>query len=1504
MPRLSLHLFGAFQVYLDDQPLTGFRSDKSRALLAYLVSEHDRGQRRESLAGLFWSDYSDRAARRSLSSTLANLRTLLAPLSSDDGQSSPLTSNWQEVAFTANHETVFVDLLEFDRLLARSAAHPHRSITHCASCIERLTRAVALYQGPFLAGLSLPDALQFDEWQRTQAQNCELRALTALNTLTHHHIANGELQAAERYARQQIAIDDLREAAHRQLMTVLAATGQRSAALAQYENCRQTLLAELGAEPEEETTALYEELLAGGLNHRIALAASPLENPYKGLKPFCEGDAPDYYGREAMASYLVDVLGRGAMVGVVGPSGSGKTSLIYAGLLHQLAEQTHRLRLKSGDGAANAPWLICQVRPGNFPFSALAAALAQTVSTSYQSKLPDLLRDADLAGGLRTGRLSLRGLLEKALPATSQQVLIICDQFEELFTLCPDREARSAFLDLLAADANAAEPASWLTVLVTLRADFMGQLLLHRSMADALQGSTVVLGPMNQVELEAAIVQPARAQGVEFQDGLVTRLLSDVGHEAGRLPLLQFCLTQLWERQQNKRLTHQNYDAIGGVGGALTRYADEIYATFTPEDKQAARRVLTQMVRLGVDTEDTRRPVARDHLDSADWGMVQRLADARLVVTDRDAANHDMAEIVHEALIQSWDLLRSWIDSDRTFYLWHQRARLAAAQWDATGHDAGALLRGAPLLEALDWSANKPDELGPDVAEFIATSKGQQAIELAEKEARLARDLEQAQSLAELERQRFQLEARANRRLRWLAAGLAVAALLALLVGVAALRLQRVASEQTAVAQESEADAEAARRNAEEQATRALSRQLAAQAINLTGTQLDLAMLLNDEALKRSTPEDRRHLILNLHVSPLIETHLYGHQAALYALAISNDSQTVASGAEDGAIKLWSLANRSEITEMSGAPGSGIRSLAFSPDDRLLASGDVNGMIRLWDARTGEALAELSGHAKPVNSLVFSQNGNTLRSSADDGTSRLWDLATDKEVTDEERLLSGPFGMAISPAGDLVAARRQLTVTVQSLVTDLETAPPMVGHSAAIHDAEFSPDGSLLATASFDGLAILWDLKTGQPLHPPLEGHDGRVLALAFSPDGKLLASGGTDGKIILWDVASGTPLAIPGLGHGNWVRVLRFTPDGQRLISGDADGTILVWDTGLFSQLMGHENTVRALDFSPDGRTLASGSFDSAVQRRDLATGDRIGKPMRGHQNSVIALSYSPDGKSLVSGSAAGDVVFWDAATGQQLAPAIQAHDGVILGFAFSPDGQSMASVGFDGTVKLWDVASMSLKGKPLTGHEGWSMAVAYSPDGSRLASTGADATVRFWDATTGKALGVLQTGDTGWVTSLAFSPDGKTLVTGSMDELVRLWDVDSMTPLGEPLAGHMAGVWTVAFNPADGGRSLVTADNSGTVIWWDVATRQPLAPPLHGGLETERIALSRDGNQIAIANFAKAGTISLWRVGQEVAQSWEKRACRIANRNLTAEEWQQYLGDLPYEPTCSGVR
>lgn len=1491
MTRLEIRLLGTFQAKLDGDVLTGFRSDKTRALLAYLAMENTRPHRRDWLAALLWGNYDDRAARRSLSSALANLRQLLSPL----GNLAALDASRSDVWLQTSPEMVVVDAIRLRELLDWTAGHAHRSLMHCDACSERLAQAADLYVGSFLPGMAFDDCPIFDEWQRTQQETLHQRALEALDALTARHLAARRYGQAEHYARRQLSLQPWHEEAHRQLMLALANSGQRNAALTQYEQCRAVLAAELGVEPEPETTALYQRLRSGLAAPPSALSGDRLANPYRGLQSFREADAGDFYGREIITRDLVAAAQRRTLVALIGPSGSGKSSVLHAGLVHHLRSKAVTLL------PSDAGWTVCEIRLGSHPFHALSAAVAPHLRQGAVGRsLDEARRNNDLASMLASGETSLAQLLEGADPG-SPRLLLVLDQFEELYTLCSDPEQRRTFIDLLLDACRGVDGRAPVSAMLAVRADFMGQVLAHRGLADALQGGVIMLGPMNRQELEDAIVKPAQAQGVRLQDGLAARILRDVGLAPGRLPLLEFALTQLWMRQVDGALTHEAYEEIGQVEGALADYAEGIYTLLSAAEQAAVRRVFTQMVQLGQDTEDSRRPVTAGEVSDQDWALVQRLAGERLLVTDVDARGQQTAEIAHEALIHGWRRLRDWLDADRAFHLWQQRARLAADQWQASQRDPGALLRGAPLAEAEGWCTARSGEISQRVGEYIAASQAQRLHEEAEAAARQQETLAQARALADAEHRRAEVERRSNRRLRWLAASLALVTVAAMLTGLLAFIQQGEAERQSTRAQVAQATADAGRRQAETDAVLARARQLGAQSLNLAGSAPDLSILLALHALSLNQNGDEdSSLLLNLKFSPLLDAVLHDQDSTVYSFAVSPDSRILASSGENGAIWLWDVGARRLLAPPLRGHDQTVQSLAFSPDGTRLASGDRSGVVRLWEMPDGRSLGSpIQAHEDTVSALSFSADGQTLLTGSDEGTQRAWQVATGAPVGPALTLAGADVNaMAYSPDGSLLAAKDGLTLTVQSTLDGHLVSPLMAGHSATIHGVAFSPDNRLLASASFDGIVNVWDVASGQALYPPLEGHDGRVLAVAWSPDGAVIASGGTDGQILLWDAATGMRLGPPLLGHGNWVRALAWTPDGSTLISGDAAGKVDLWAMHDVHWLPGHTATVRGVAFSPDGGTLASGSFDQTMILHDVASGLPKLPPLRGHDNAVLNVSYSPDGRMVVSASAGSDLVRWDAATGQPLGEPLTGHTAPVAGLAISPDGRTIASGAFDNSIRLWDAATGEPLGQPLTGHSNWIISLAFSPDSRTLASGSSDTTVRLWDVATGDPIGEPLQGHTGWVTALAWTSDGATLVSGSLDKTVRFWTAASGQPDGDPLVGHEAGVWSVMLDPTDGGRTLYTGDNSGTVIWWDAASRHALAPPLRTGIETESMALSPDGSTVAIGSFGSNGLVSLWRLP---AGRWERHACAIANRDLTQAERDYYFGDFDYAAICN---
>lgn len=462
--------------------------------------------------------------------------------------------------------------------------------------------------------------------------------------------------------------------------------------------------------------------------------------PYRGLFAFREQDSKFFFGRETFTAQLVAAVQRQQLVAVIGSSGSGKSSVVFAGFVPQLRQQ--------GD------WLINSFRPGERPFRNLAATLVPLLETQM-SETDQLAEINKLAKTLRLGDVALQDVVTRILEKNlSTRLLLVADQFEELYTLCRDAEERQVFLKRLL---EAVNHTLNFTLVLSLRADFLGYALSYRSFADALQNADVKLGPMNRQELQDAIAKPAQLLGVRVESGLTERILEAVEKEPGNLPLLEFALTLLWARQRNGQLTHQAYEDIGGIEKALAGYAEAVYSRLSEVDRQVAQRVFVQLVCPGEGTEDTRRLATRNEVGEDKWDLVRRLANARLVVTGWDeGAGEETVEIVHEALIREWGRLCGWMQSARSFRTWQQRLRGAMRQWEATGKDDGALLRGFLLDEAEDWQQKRLDELSQAERVFIQLSRALRDQEKEERERRRQRELT-------LERQR-----------RLLAQGLAV----------------------------------------------------------------------------------------------------------------------------------------------------------------------------------------------------------------------------------------------------------------------------------------------------------------------------------------------------------------------------------------------------------------------------------------------------------------------------------------------------------------------------------------------------------------------------------------------------------------------------------------------------------------------------------------------------------------------------------------------------------
>jgi len=443
--------------------------------------------------------------------------------------------------------------------------------------------------------------------------------------------------------------------------------------------------------------------------------------PYRGLNAFREEDAPLFFGRDR----VVDKPEQGLMhkvltcplVAVVGASGSGKSSVVRAGLLPRLRREP----------PSRGTWDAVTFLPDENPFLSLAMAL-EDVRNPEASHAVREKEAIDLSERWPSANGPLKLSLGRAREALRvDRLLVVVDQFEELLNKTP-KEDSLRFLSRLLAVTGAG---SKITVLLTLRADYYGRAIgLDRGLCDGIQRGLVNVGAMMRDELRSAIEGPARRVGLEFEHGLVDRLLDDVGDEPGNLPLLEFGLTELWERREVRRLPNAAYEALGRVAGAIGRRAEAEFVKLTKEQKAAAKRLFGRLVRVtDVDEEgrDTRQRVRLGDLDEASRSAIEPFVAGRLLITARDPVpsiakpNPDdgpapsapddptTVEVAHEALIRKWDRLQGWVKEDRAFLLWRQRLGFHIAEWERSGCDEGMLPRGALLKEAEDFNSRWDD---------------------------------------------------------------------------------------------------------------------------------------------------------------------------------------------------------------------------------------------------------------------------------------------------------------------------------------------------------------------------------------------------------------------------------------------------------------------------------------------------------------------------------------------------------------------------------------------------------------------------------------------------------------------------------------------------------------------------------------------------------------------------------------------------------------------------
>ncbi len=1167
---------------------------------------------------------------------------------------------------------------------------------------------------------------------------------------------------------------------------------------------------------------------------RIWWAASnrPVDarSPYKGLEGYGAHDAEWFFGRHDLTSEILalvrDRAVSGGTIAVVGASGSGKSSLLRAGVLAAV-----------DSGVLGGGWASVVTTPGRDPLVRLHRALAE----------------------LREGA----------------SAVVVIDQVEELFTERIEPRERDAFV------ARLRDLGERRVVVLGMRADFYAVATREPNLVPLLQNTQIVVGPLSEENLRAAIVEPARIAGVELDSEFITRVMGDLksgdrlarAHDIGALPLLSHALRMTWETAAGAVPTVTHYESIGGIAGAIARSAEEVYRGLDTEAQTLARRMLLRL--LNDDGELlTRRSVPWSELIDPDQEdpraseVIEAFVAARLLTADAESVR-----VAHEALLTSWPMIGEWIAVDRAGLHLHRQISDASTEWEDSMHDTAMLWRGGRLESAQELLA-RDDHGGLNRREraFIDASTQAAASEV---------------SLAK----------RRSRRLVHMSTLMAVLAAVAVMLAGLAVTGQR--SAQTA-------------------RDEALSRQIAINANILADSDPALAQQLALAGYQIAETVEARSALLDIGSRAAVTRFAVPIGPA--SVAVSADGRLIATGNVDGHLRLFAQdgAEVRQLAELEIDPANQMYGVALSADGTLAAIGGTGTIVRLVDTSDPEhpilLPQELDGPG--IEALTFSPDGSLLVGSSKFHTAYRWSI-TSGVATDLGELtgFGGPLHMAaFSPDSTrLATASNDGVLRVWDAAAVGATDGPLAlldlgAVSNHVLGVSFSPDGTVLAAGTRDGHVRLLDVGESSltPRGEPFADFTGPVNAVAFGSGGDEVVAGSSDRTVRVFLTATGSE--IDRMPNTTPITSLAYLGESREVLVGAPDGYIRAWRRAEALPPTS-ELTIGDLGLSSDGRVLAVAQRSALAGSVSIWNAADPYRPVRGPRDATSekvllngSVALSNDGTLLAAGSTTGEVVLFRLAGGMPREIAqVSAATVTVQHVAFDRTGDLMAVATDDALLSLWNVRDPTAPQLIDTQQHARDrlLGAAFHPEGTVLAVSSADAVVYIYRLSpTGMELIAEIVDPENFVHTVAFSPGGTMLAVGSADRRVRLYDMaDPALPelWGEPLRGPTGYVYEVSFT-ANGSHLAAAADG---VVWvWELADGKQ--PSLTGALR----AAAGSVNAVRISPVDDAviaggsdARLLLWDPHPErVAE----RLCALSGTAITEDEWSQYVAGAAYAPSC----
>ena len=1233
------------------------------------------------------------------------------------------------------------------------------------------------------------------------------------------------------------------------------------------------------------TQVIVQETTAVSIEDLPPEAGDP---PYIGLHYFTASDANLFFGREELTARLVKSLHEAHYLFVVGASGSGKSSLIHAGVIPALEEQKP---LVDGSLPPMGRWQTIALKPTERPLDSLA-------TTCFPDR-EQLAERIQFRSRLDHDDTALREQLRRITAGDpAGRLLLVVDQFEELFTLCKAEEERRRFLTQIVTVIQTEELP--LKTLLILRADFFAQCLRYETLSPLLERPTLIRA-MSREEMRAAILQPLAAGEWSIQEGLDQEILDEIGDEPGGLPLLSHALLETWQRRRGRTLTLSGYQGAGKVQGAIAKTAETLYSTrLAGSEQQAlAKFLFLEMVEPGANERDTRRRISLEQLllseeqKAAARELLDRLAGARLVTADRRTEDQaETYEVAHEALISNWERLRDWLDVEREQIRFRRQLQRDATEWEQNGGKSDYLYRGSKLALLEEEEGNLEAKLDPLSREFAAASIAQE-------------------------------QRRKRRRSALLVTAVAVAVVMVILASLAIIFAQS-SQEQREIAQANAQEARANEQEAIRQRRGARTQALSASSLELNRQDPQLAALLALQAARHNQPGEQsaswmvdRALRGALNPQGTRFNQVLTHTAEIEGVQFSVDGRQLFVLGDDKQIVSWELAQLQDPPAPLPEAVPGINGIDAGCAGDALAMVQQQGALMLWD-RKQQALASFASAGDDLywTDVAVSSDGERIAAATESGPIYVWQTAAPADAPIELQNPDGSYAWAVAfvpDSSELLAAGNQGSLWLWSISgADAEPVPLIELEDLDWRAVAAAPDGSKLAAANDNGRVFLWDLSLGIGEGLVVAAHDNGAHAVAFSPDSRLLASAGGDGQIHLLDIGgleAGTIISSTLPGHDQDIRSLAFSCAGDLLASGAGDRMVRLWNmtespaaaqrlrvpveaapdrfNREVTSLHFRAGDQKLISAGRDGQVLAWDWQQNPAQSTSLTEGRDNPDTIRTDAAGGRVVTVNEEGLLTVQ-SSDGDAIFQ-----AQLVTATEGQKGPVP--ALAADGQSVAvSAGVDNSeIRLWDL-NQDGEGRLVGQHEDNVNQLLFMPGGRALVSASDDNTVRVWPLAGETLQPITLRGHTNTVEALAISADGLLAASGDQDHVILIWDLREPRAAIQRITRHDGVISALAFS--EDGRLLASGDDRGTLYIWELDN---LAEPMRlSAPEPANISSLAFAPEAAIlaAGQGFEGEIVLWPTINKLAEI----GCQVVGRNLTWSEWQRYVPDEPYCPVC----